>query len=72
MALRNAILKVEVLLGTSITRYLIEELEKMGIDLSNEGESYFLHEIREGLDLIFGVEAAELLMEQIKKELGNR
>jgi hypothetical protein len=44
----------------------------MGIELSDERESYFLHEIREALDLVFGIETAELLMERLEKDLGKK
>ncbi len=67
--LRAALSSLEGLIGKSFTENLFNELLRLGIDLSSDSESYFLHELREGLDIIFGVEAAELIMERIKKSL---
>ena len=50
-----------------MTRNLIEEIENLGIHLSDENENYFLHEIREALDIIFGVQAAEKVMKSLIK-----
>jgi hypothetical protein len=69
LELRNAIKMLHPTLGVVITRNLIEEIENLGIHLSDENENYFVHEIREALDIIFGVQAAEIVMKAIIKSL---
>ena len=69
LQLRNAIKMLYPTLGVVITRNLIEEIENLGIHLSDENENYFLHEIREALDMIFGMQAAEIVMKAMIKSL---
>jgi DcmR-like sensory protein len=69
--LKEVFQKLEGLIGRTYTEEIIEELKQLGIDLSGKRESYFLHEIHEALDLIFGLDAAELLMERLKTELSD-
>jgi hypothetical protein len=59
------------MLGIVITQNLIEQIEDMGIELSNDNEVYFLHEIREALDIIFGMEAADIVMGPIRNILDD-
>jgi len=69
LELRNAIKMLHPTLGVVITRNLIEEIENLGIHLADENENYFVHEIREALDIIFGIHAAEIVMKAIIKSL---
>jgi hypothetical protein len=71
LQLKQALSKLQSLLGSNITQNLIEKLENMGIEVSNDHEVYFLHEIREALDIIFGKEAAEILMQRIALDLNK-
>lgn len=68
--LRNVFKTLENMLGVPSTRCLLEEIENMGMKLSNDKESYSLHEIREVLEVIFGTDVAELLIDRIRKEIG--
>jgi hypothetical protein len=56
-------------LGRSTTKLLIEHLKREGIDLSSEQESYSLHEIRDSLARLVGIETADLLVERLRKDL---
>jgi hypothetical protein len=69
LELKQALSKLKDLLGATITQNLITKLENMGIELSNDKEAYSLHEIREALDIIFGIDASEILMQRIAKDL---
>ena len=67
--LKRALRSIEGLIGKSFTDNLFSELVKAGIDLSNQHESYYLDEIRDVLDFIFGKDASELLIGKIRKDL---
>ena len=74
--LKTVIPGLQNMIGRSFTYNILSELAQAGVDLSNKSESYFLHEVRETLDFIFGRDAAEVLIEnqrrldcQIKSEI---
>jgi hypothetical protein len=70
--LNEALSSLERMIGRAFADNLRSNMIKVGIDLSDENQSYFLHELREVLDVIFGTEAAELLIERIRKELTEK
>jgi hypothetical protein len=70
--LNEALSSLERMIGRALADNLRSNMIKAGINLSDENQSYFLHELREVLDVIFGKEAAELLIERIRKELAEK
>ena len=69
--LRHALFALEDLLGESLIEDLIESLKDLGIDLSSETYSYSIHEVKEALAKPFGNEAADLLIERIRKDINK-
>ena len=48
---------------------VFENLKEYGVDLDDKKETYQLEELKDGLAAIFGLRAAELLMQKIRKDL---
>lgn len=69
--LDKAVQSLERMIGADFTDKLRKELAKAGIDLSDRSESYFLHELIEGLQLIFGPPATDILIDRIRKDLSE-
>jgi hypothetical protein len=59
------------ILGGSLTRALIEDLTKEGIDLSSTTRSYSVAQLEKGLGKLFGKDATDLLMERVKDFVGK-
>lgn len=67
--LKQAINRGAELLGHGALEALIAELERQGIDLSDESSNYTLERLEAALDSIFGEAATDLLMEKIRQAL---
>ena len=59
------------ILGGTLTRTLIEDLTKEGIDLGSTTTSYSVAQLEMGLGKLFGKDATELLMERVKDYVGK-
>jgi hypothetical protein len=46
-----------------------KELLRLDIDLSSDAKTYSLNQIKDAFSIIFGVEAANLLIENLRREL---
>jgi hypothetical protein len=60
-------------LGPSLKKATILELEKNGLDLKAEAgkQSHTLAELRDKLVMIFGDDGSEVILEQVAKKLAN-
>jgi hypothetical protein len=59
-------------LGPSLKKATIIELEKNGLDLKAEaGKSHTLAELKDKLVMIFGDDGSDVILEQVAKKLTN-
>lgn len=69
--LKEALAKLESLVGRAVTDVLVDEMKRRGIDLSSN-KSYFLKEIHGVFDVLFGQDAAKLIMERLEKGFSDK
>jgi hypothetical protein len=69
--LKEDLAKLESLVGRAVTDVLVDEMKRRGIDLSSN-KSYFLKEIHGVFDVLFGQDAAKLIMERREKGFSDK
>ena len=67
--LKNVMDELLDLLGQQTKPTILKDMKSNGIDLDDPSASYSLHEIRRYFHLAFGGDAAELLVDTLRKSL---
>ena len=67
--IKEALKRLEPVLGRSNIDALIDELENLGLPLANDRLLFSIEEIQAAIDKIFGREAGSIIFGRLAKEL---